>query len=121
MVPEHRESGAEAVEEAAQLRLAARPGEQVAGDADEVGTPLGHPVDGARDGDGAARRHAEVEVGEVRDPKAVELGREPFDRHVEDARPQPAGLEPAVGQPGRGGEASEDERASKRRASRRRA
>ena len=120
MVPEHREGGAEAVQEAAQLRLAARPGEQVAGDADEVGAPFGDPVDGACDCDGAARGHAEVEVGEVRDPKAVEIRREPLDRDVEDARPQPAGLEPAVGQPA-GGEASEDERASKRRAFRRRA
>ena len=80
-----------------------------------------HPVDGACDSDGAARGHAEVEVGEVRDPKAVEIRREPFDRDVEDARPQPAGLEPAVGQPAGGGEAPEDERASKRRAFRRRA
>ncbi len=48
-----------------------------------------------------ARRHAEVEVGEVRDPEAVEGGRQPVDLHLEHARAQPAGLEQAVARAGR--------------------
>ena len=41
---------------------------------------------------------AEVEVGEVRDPQAVEALRQPVDLDLEHPRPEPAGLEEAVGE-----------------------
>ena len=95
VVPEHdvRVQAAQRLVEAG-----AAPGmrEQVAGDDDEVGVPLAHPVRGPANGDGAARGRAEVEVGEVRDPQPVERGGQPRDRHLEHARAQPARLEPAV-------------------------
>jgi len=51
-----------------------------------------------------------MEVGEVRDPEAVEAFRQSVDLDLEHARPQPAGLEEAVGEQGEGGkdDASEE-------------
>ena len=93
----------QASDELAQTRLTARMRQQVAGDRDEVRLPLGGPVDRSRSTACApARRHAEVEVGEVRDPEAVELRRQPAQLELELAQPQPAGLEPAPPEGGGG-------------------
>ena len=75
----------EAGQDVVQASFAAPPGDEVAGDADEVGLPLHHPFDSAVDGAQPARRHTEMEVGEVRDAKAVELRREPGNRDLADA------------------------------------
>jgi hypothetical protein len=72
-------------EQREQLTLAPRPRQQVARDADEVGLPFRDPLDATLNSAHAARRHAEVEVGEVRDPQAVELGRQPWDPDLADA------------------------------------
>ncbi len=60
------------------------------------GSPLGDPGDGARRRALAERRHAEVEVGEMRDAQAVELGRQAVDRQLERPQPHPARFERAV-------------------------
>ena len=49
----------------------------------------------------AATRHAEVEVGEVRDPQAAQLLRQPAHAHVTRVEPYPSRLEPRP--PERGG------------------
>ena len=84
-------------EQREQLLLRARSREQVAGDADEIGLPLRDPVDRALDRAHTARRHAEVEVREMRDAQTVELRRQPRQRQLADAQPHPARLEPCVG------------------------
>ncbi len=68
--------------------------DEVAGDANEVGTALGHPGDRLLHGASPAGGNAEVEVGEVGDAQAVELGRQPLELDLDDAPPQPARLEP---------------------------
>jgi hypothetical protein len=57
------------------------------------------------DRDGAARGQAEVEVRQMDDAEAVELGRKSVERDVDTAQPDPAGLEPAPRE--RGGRAGE--------------
>ncbi len=81
-------------EQREQPPLAARAREQIAGDAHEVGPALHHPLDGPLDRAYTAGRHAEVEVGKVRDAKAVQLGRQAGDPEVADAEPHPPRLEP---------------------------
>ncbi len=51
-----------------------------------------------------------MEVGEMRDPQSVELGRDPRQGDLERALPQPAGLEPRPGADGRdrGGEREQE-------------
>ena len=84
-----------AAEELAELRLAARVREQVAGQQHEVGLTLLDPRNRALDRPRAAGRHAEVEVGEVRDTHPVELGRQPGDSAVDvRSRTQPASNQP---------------------------
>jgi hypothetical protein len=85
-------------EQAPQPGLGARVREQVARDADEVGRALRRPGDRALDGPRAARRDAEVEVREVRDPEAVELRRQARQLELALVQLDPAGLEPAVGE-----------------------
>jgi hypothetical protein len=114
VVPEHGERRSEAAQQAAEQRLAVRPREQVAGDADEVGPAFPDPRDRALHGDGSARGDAEVEVGQVRDAKPVELRRQALDRHVEHTRAQPTGLEPAVGQAGRTGHERQEQETVRR-------
>ena len=98
VVAEHDEAGAELGEQALELREPRRPRHEVARDADEVRRPLRDP------GDRLLARHAgratgaEVEVGEVRDAEAVELGRHAVELDLEHPLPQPARLEPAPGQ-----------------------
>ena len=87
-------------EQRAETRLPGAAREQVAAEADEVGLPLRGPLNGALDRDGAARGEPEVEVGEVNEPQAVELLREPRDGNLDAAEPDPAGLEPAPGDGG---------------------
>jgi hypothetical protein len=93
---------AEAGENGAQAALAASAGDEVSGDADEVGFPLDDPVDRAVDRAEPARRDAEVEVREVRDAQPVELGRQPRNEQLADAEADPAGFEGPVGEPGSG-------------------
>jgi hypothetical protein len=71
--------------------------EKVAGDADEIRLPLGRPVDAALDSAPAARRNAEMEIRQMDDPHAVELGRQPGHLELECAQSHPPGLEPAPG------------------------
>ncbi len=71
--------------------------DEVAGDADEVGPPLGDPANRLLTGPIAAReRRSEVEVGEMTDPETVQLSRQRGDMNLEHARPEPPGLDPAV-------------------------
>ena len=62
-------------------------GDEVTRDADEIGPPPGNPGNRALGRDAASRRRAEVEVGQVRDPQAVEALRQPLDLDVEYPRP----------------------------------
>jgi hypothetical protein len=97
VVPEHDVRRLrELLEQAAEERLAAPARDEVTGDADEI-WPAGHnPVDGTTARALAERRQPEVEVGQMRDPQAVELPRQAVDRQVERAQPNPAGFERAV-------------------------
>jgi hypothetical protein len=97
MVAENDVRVTKPLEQPQQPRLAARPREQVAGDADELRTTLLDPRDRALDRTHAAGRHAEMEIREVRDPQTVELRRQPVDRDVDHSEPDPARLEPSVG------------------------
>src|SRR5215204_2855833 len=73
-----------------------RPREQVAGDDDEVGPPLAHPVRRTQPCGAAAGVGSEVEVGEMRDAEPVQPRRQVLQLELEHACPQPPGLEPAV-------------------------
>jgi hypothetical protein len=102
MVAEHDIWMPKALEQLHQLSLASRPRQQVARDADEIGTALLDPCRSAFHGVRAARRHSEVEVREVRDPDAVELGRQARQPQIALAQTHPPGFEPAISEPGRG-------------------
>ena len=98
VVAEHREAARQPREQRAQLRLAraaARrrsPVMQTSGRAARSPTQSTARSTAAR----AARGHAEVEVGEVRDPQPVELRRQARQRARRSvSQPHPAGLEPA--------------------------
>ena len=84
-------------EQSAEPLLARTAREQVAAQADQVGLALGRPLHRALDGDPAPRGKAEMEVGQVHDAEAVELGRQPVELDLERAQPDPPGLEPAPG------------------------
>ena len=93
VVAEHRERAGHLLEERAQPRLGARAREEVAGDHGELGLPLGGPLDSALDGAFATRREAEMEVREVRDTQALQLGRQARQRHGERPEPHPPRFE----------------------------
>ena len=97
VVAEHDEARPEAVEQPLELAHPRAAGDEVARDAHEIRPALGHPVHRLAHGAEASRRHAEMEVGEVRDPQPVELRRDPVEPHVQDALPQPPRLEPRPG------------------------
>ena len=78
-------------------RLSAPVREQIACDRDEVGIALLRPAQSALEGEPVQRELAEVEVGQVEDPQAVELGWEPGERELELGELDPLGLE---GRPG---------------------
>ena len=80
VVAEDRVAVGQPRHEAPQSRFAGRPGEQIARDHREVRLPLRDPVRRALGRACAARGHAEVEVGQVRDAYAVELRRKPRHR-----------------------------------------
>ena len=95
VVPEHDERALERAEQLREERHAAGMGDEVAGDADEVGLPLGDPGDRALGRDAAARGRSEVEVGEVRDPEAVEARGSPsISTSSTRVRSQPASKRP---------------------------
>src|SRR5262245_40724514 len=83
--------------------------QEIAADRDEVGLPLPRPRSRLPGGADPGRRNAEVEVREMHDPEAVELGRQPGELQLEHAPAQPAGFEqaPARTRPGEGGERSQ--------------
>src|SRR6185503_11128749 len=85
-----------------ELALAAGARKQVAGDDDEVRPSSLDPIHRARDCRRAARGRAEVEIGEVRDPHPVELGRQARHLQRQHAKPDPARLEVAPGEPAGG-------------------
>ncbi len=62
---------------------------------DELGLSRLRPRDGARDRERAPTRHAEVEVGQVDDAQAGELGRQVGNRDAPRAQPDPSRLEVA--------------------------
>jgi hypothetical protein len=94
VVPENDEAASEPLEELSQERHAPPAGDEVAGDADEVRPPLRDPRYRGLARVLTARGHAQVEVGEMRDPEPVELTRKPVEHDLEHALPQPARLEP---------------------------
>ena len=110
VVAEHDVGGRKVGEQTLELAHSRSPRDEVARDADEVRSALDHPVDRLAHGSQAARRNTEVQIGEVRDTKAVELGRQTRELDVDHLSPQPAGLEPRP--PGyprdRGGQQQED-------------
>src|SRR5688572_12073558 len=113
VVAEHGvRAGAEALKQVTELRLPTRVSEQVARHKDEVGLPLLDPRHGSLDRPRAARGDAEVEVREMRDPQAVELGGQPWKLHVERPEAHPTGLEPPPAEQCRGGgaQAADDAR-----------
>jgi len=88
----------EASQQCAQAGLPAGVRDEVSRDADEVGSTLRDPSDGALARPvSTGERRAEMEVGEMPDAKTVEWLRKPVDRYFEDAVPEPARLDPAVG------------------------
>jgi len=100
VVAEHDVRPAESRQQGLELRGAAGSGQEVARQTDEIGLSLLDPGDRALDGAGSARRHTEVEVGQMRDTQPVELGRQPGQFQLELAQPDPTGFEPAVGDRG---------------------
>ena len=97
VVAEHGER-IEPAERLVELPAPAWVGQQVACGDDEIGPAFAYPGRRLPHGDAPARRRAEVEVGEVRDPQPVQLSRQLVDRHVQHTHAHPAGLEPAVGE-----------------------
>ena len=69
------------------------PRDQVTRDRGQVGVQLGGPVDGPPHRALAAGGEAEVEVGEMGDPQAVKLRRQPLERALESLEPHPARFE----------------------------
>jgi hypothetical protein len=57
--------------------------QQVAADGDEIRLPLARPAGRLPGGADPGRGDAEVEVREVQDPEAVELGRQPRQLELE--------------------------------------
>ena len=113
VVPQHGvRTRPEAQQELAELLLAARVSEQVARQEDELGLTFLHPGHSALDRSRAAGRHTEMEVREMGDAQAVELGRKPRNLHLERPEPHPTGLEPAPAEQPRGGgaQAADDAR-----------
>ena len=98
VVAEHDVGAVERAEQLLEERQAAGMGDEVTRDADEIRLPPGDPGNRALGRDAAPRGRSEVEVGEVRDPEAVEALRQPVDLDLEHAGPEPAGLEEAVGE-----------------------
>ena len=86
MVPEDDERLPQSAEQPDERRNPTWMGDQVSRDAHEVGVACRDPVDRPLGGDATARRRAEVEVRQVPDPKAVELGRQALDLHLEHAK-----------------------------------
>ena len=96
--PRTTSGASSADEQRPQQGLTTRVGDEVSGDADDVRLALRDPAHRAPARAVAAReRSAEVEVGEVPDPQSVQDRRKAGDRDVDDAAPQPAGLEPPIG------------------------
>ena len=95
VVAEHRVAGWQTGDQLAQARLTPRVRQQVARDQRQVGLLGDRPRHRLLDGAAATRRHPEVEIREVRDAQAVQLGRQPrqLEAHHPDA--QPACFEPA--------------------------
>ena len=68
VIPQNDKGSIEALELLPEQPLPARARDEVTGDRDEIGLPPGDPLDRPLDGDLAARRQAEMEVGEMCDP-----------------------------------------------------
>jgi hypothetical protein len=77
VVAEHDERMRQLREQCEQLSFRARSREQIASDANQIRLSLRDPVDCALDGAHTARRHSEMEVGEMSNAKTVELRRQP--------------------------------------------
>ncbi len=109
VIAEHDERTVQARQEGLEAPRASRMGDEVSRDADEVGSPFSNPTRGPLARTVAAREgRAEVEVGQVSDPDAVESLWESVERNFEHTRPEPTGLEPAVGEE-RDGRADNDQ------------
>ncbi len=94
------EDDARPLERAQQLheqRHAARMGDEIAGDADEIRSPFGYPRDRT------LRRHAptggypQVEVGEVGDPEADKALGQAYDLDLVHTKAEPPRFEPPIG------------------------
>ena len=81
---------------------AALPADQVAGDGDEVELLRRRPVDRLPQGPAVQRDGAEVEVGDVEDPEAVELRRQARHGRLPLQVLDPLRLEERPREPGRG-------------------
>src|SRR3954453_16946597 len=81
--------------EPSEHRLSPRMGEEIAADGDDVRLPLPCPHGRLPGGADARRRHAEVGGWEVRDPQAVQLGRQVRQLELELTEPHPPGFDQA--------------------------
>ena len=78
--------------------------DEITGNADEIWSSACGPFDGTCARAVAAReRRAEVKVGEVSDPDAIQLLGEPGHGDLHNPGPKPARLEPAVDREREGG------------------
>ena len=96
MIAENDQRSFELQEEPDEQWHAARVGDQVTGDADEIGLPLRNPGDGPLGRHTPTRGRPQVEVGQVRDPDSLQLCRQPRNVDVEHTPAQPSRLEPRV-------------------------
>src|SRR5262245_42462096 len=95
VVPEDDDASRELFEQPFEQRQPVPPRDEVAGEEDELRPSLGDPGDRLLGGTPPPSNDAQVEVGEVRDPDAVELFGNAFELHLEHALANPSGLEPA--------------------------
>ena len=114
MVSQDRVAPRQPAEELAEKRFTPSPRNKIAADQRQVGLPFLDPCDGLPHRPRPAGRKTEVEVREVRDAEAVELGRQPPKRHVQRLEAEPPGLEPGVRR-ARGGSGA-DQRGQRERA-----
>ena len=97
VIAEHDERTLQACQEGLEARHASRMGDEVSRDTDEVGSPLSDPARRPLARTVPAREgRAEVEVGQVADPDAVQSLWESVERDLEHPRPEPTRLDPAV-------------------------
>src|SRR5262249_7907220 len=109
VVAEHDVAVPQPRQEALELPCARPPRHEVAGDAHEVGLPLDDPLDGLAYRPPAARRHAEMQVREMRDAKSVERRRNARAQHLYPSPLHQSSLQPQQRSDRRGRDDNDDD------------